>query len=151
MFWDPSQVGIRLIMLTPKVPPNYLITIQSEEGPQAHQAPYFPPPSLALKLKFYLKLKSFFRTLVCHLLSLLAFQIKSFFLAPTPCFSDYWPVMQWVVYSKLQKHTETIKLKYWRLFNWSHQLVTYEWNYFNQHTLSKIKSLSDAFWAEWKV
>ena len=38
-----------------------------------------------------------FGTLVHYLLSLLAFQIKSLFLAPTTRLSIYWPVVQWAV------------------------------------------------------
>ena len=36
----------------------------------------------------------FFETLVCHLLGLLALQLKSLFLARTICLPFYWPVLQ---------------------------------------------------------
>lgn len=41
----------------------------------------------------------FFGTLIYHLLRLLAFQIKSFFLVPTTGLSISWPVVQWAVQS----------------------------------------------------
>jgi len=62
--------------------------------------PFQLPPSLATKkLGFYPKLGWFFRTLAHHLLSLLAFWKKLFFLSPTLCLSTYWPFMQQVVWA----------------------------------------------------
>ena len=58
-------------MLTPKIPPSYLTTNQSEECPQADQARCGPLPHLAFK-KLSLKAISGFRSFEHELLVLLA-------------------------------------------------------------------------------
>lgn len=58
------------------------------------KAPF--PSQLNIKGPWILTEKRWFsERLVCHLLNLLAFQLKSSFLAPTTHLPIYWPVMQW--------------------------------------------------------
>lgn len=66
-------------------------------GPSSKQVtvsewPLVPPPPFALYKR---SPKSPFETVVCHLLSLLAFQLKSISLAPTMHLWICWPVLQW--------------------------------------------------------
>ena len=50
------------------------------------------------------RVRWFFGTLVHHLLGLLASPIKLLFLAPTPRLLDFWPVMQWAVWTWTWSH-----------------------------------------------
>ena len=67
---------------------------RKEEINTFHQNQDFTPSPFSIKeARILTQGRWFFGTLVHHLLSLLAFRIKSLFLAPTAHFLIYWPVM----------------------------------------------------------
>ena len=67
---------------------------QHQEPPTISQI----PSSFSVTGAWFLPwVRWFGRTLVCHLFGLLAFQMKWLFLAPTPCLSIYWSIVQWPV------------------------------------------------------
>lgn len=71
---------------------------QRISAPRSLQQLTTPPPLSYIKGTLILtEGRWFFKIRVCHLPGLLAFWIKSLFLAPTTRLSIYWPVMLWAV------------------------------------------------------
>ena len=75
---------------------------------QCSEGPASSPSSVKKEPKFRPGQDGFFEILVYHFLSLLTFQLKSLFLAPTTCLLIYWPVLQLTEVAWAQQQSQLI-------------------------------------------